>query len=418
MGAVVLSWIWQRSLLMDHERRDVFFPGEQHCSSILESTGVFVRMTLDDNWLCGTYQNDQLYDVSDLLDRLDRSLDGIAAIDFEEVVFRRRGRQNIDRFCGHREACRASSAHRHSGRAGKLAEGRIQPATICIRRNYLAVYQRIAPDELRHELAARAGVKLVGSADLFNTAGVHNDDAVRKSQRLGLGMGHEDERNAQMALQQLELVLNALAQIGIERTQRLIEKQDVRLDYEGAGERDALLLAARQPLRLEVADVGQAKFFENAFNHGVARGGGHLLDVKTETNVCAHGHVRKQRIILKDHGRRPALRRHIVDPIAPNENVARRDRLKSRDHPECGRLAAARWSQKRDEFAFRNLEIEVDDRGRTIIIDFSDTGELQIDGHASVPNIVISFVCHPAPEGAGILACKKRKVRNLPPNQP
>ena len=117
---------------------------------------------------------------------------------------------------------------------------------------------------------ARAGVELVGSADLFDTAGVHDNDPVRKGQRLGLGMGDEHERNAQMALQQLELVLNALAQIGVERAQRLVEKQDVRLDHEGACERDALLLPARQSLRLEVADVGQPEFFENALNLGVA----------------------------------------------------------------------------------------------------------------------------------------------------
>src|SRR5580692_9487398 len=114
-------------------------------------------------------------------------------------------------------------------------------------------------------------------------------------------MGDEHERNAQMALQELELVLNALAQIGIERTQRLIEKQDIRLDHKGAGERDALLLPARQSLRLKVADVGQAKFFQNALHHGVALGYGHLLDVKTEANICAHGHVRKQRVVLEDH---------------------------------------------------------------------------------------------------------------------
>ena len=41
----------------------------------------------------------------------------------------------------------------------------------------------------------------------------------------------------------------ALAQIGVERTERLIEKQDVRLDHKAAGERDALLLPTRQSLR-------------------------------------------------------------------------------------------------------------------------------------------------------------------------
>ena len=76
------------ALLIDDERRDVFFPGEQHLLTPLESTGVFVCVTLDDDRLGGANDDDELNDVSDLLNRLDGSLDGIAAIDLEEVVFR------------------------------------------------------------------------------------------------------------------------------------------------------------------------------------------------------------------------------------------------------------------------------------------------------------------------------------------
>ena len=52
-------------------------------------------------------------------------------------------------------------------------------------------------------------------------------------------------------------------------------------------------------------------------------GGGYLFDVEAEANIFAHGHVRKQRVVLKDHRRWTALGRHIVDPIAADENVAR-----------------------------------------------------------------------------------------------
>ena len=53
-------------MLIDDERRDVFFPGEQHLLP-LESTGVFVCMTLDDDRLDGANDDDELNDVSDLL---------------------------------------------------------------------------------------------------------------------------------------------------------------------------------------------------------------------------------------------------------------------------------------------------------------------------------------------------------------
>src|SRR6185437_7973192 len=164
------------AFLTADERRDVFFPGEQHLFTPLESTGVFVCMALDDDRLGRADDGDELNGWFDLLDRFDGSLGMVAAIDFVKIVFRRRNRQNVDGFRWHREACGASGAHRHSGGADKFTEGRVQPAAVCIRRNHLAIYQRIAPDEFRHELTARARIELVGRADLFDTAGVHDHD--------------------------------------------------------------------------------------------------------------------------------------------------------------------------------------------------------------------------------------------------
>ena len=74
------------ALLIDDERRDVFFPGEQYLLTAPESTGVFVCVTLDDDRLGGANDDDKLNDMSDLLNRLDNSLDGIAAINLGEIV--------------------------------------------------------------------------------------------------------------------------------------------------------------------------------------------------------------------------------------------------------------------------------------------------------------------------------------------
>jgi len=81
---------------------------------------------------------------------------------------------------GYREACITfRRAIRYPGAAGELAEDRVQPAAFAIRRNHLAAYQRIAPNELCHEQTARPRVEFVGGADLFDTAGVHDDDPIR-----------------------------------------------------------------------------------------------------------------------------------------------------------------------------------------------------------------------------------------------
>ena len=50
-------------------------------------------------------------------------------------------------------------------------------------------------------------------------------------------------------MQPLELELHALAQLEIERTERLVEQEHVRLVDDRAGERHALLLAARRAPR-------------------------------------------------------------------------------------------------------------------------------------------------------------------------
>src|SRR6185437_2141273 len=195
------------------------------------------------------------------------------------------------------------------------------------------------------------------------------------------------EGDAQAALQQLELVLDTLAQIRIERTERLVKQQNVGLDHESAGERNALLLPARQTIRLEIADLGQPQLVEHALDPGVALGSGHLLHLEPEANVAAQGHMREQRVVLKDHRRGPTLGRHIVDALAADEDVAGYDRFEAGDHPERRCLPAARWSEKGYEFALRHLKVEVDDRGRPVVIDFSNTDELEIVGHAFIPNI-------------------------------
>ena len=58
-------------------------------------------------------------------------------------------------------------------------------------------------------------------------------------------------------LQRLQLDLEVLAQAGVERAQRLVEQQHARAQHERAGQRDALLLAARELPGLALLVAGQ-----------------------------------------------------------------------------------------------------------------------------------------------------------------
>jgi hypothetical protein len=56
--------------------------------------------------------------------------------------------------------------------------------------------------------------------------------------------------DADLAVDTLDLHLHLLAQILVERAQRLVEQEDVGIEHEAARQCDALLLAARQFARI------------------------------------------------------------------------------------------------------------------------------------------------------------------------
>ena len=59
-----------------------------------------------------------------------------------------------------------------------------------------------------------------------------------------------DERDPDLVLDALELELHLLAELEVERAERLVEQQHARVVDERARERDALLLPARELARL------------------------------------------------------------------------------------------------------------------------------------------------------------------------
>ena len=102
------------------------------------------------------------------------------------------------------------------------------------------------------EARARAIVDVARRTDLVDPAGVHHGDAVGHRHRLFLVVRHEDQRDAELLLQLLELELHALAQLAVERGERLVAQQHARPDHDRARQRDALLLAAGELRRTAI----------------------------------------------------------------------------------------------------------------------------------------------------------------------
>ena len=104
---------------------------------------------------------------------------------------------------------------------------------------------------------ARPVVEILRPADLRDQALVHDGDAVRHGQRLFLVVRDVDEGDAEIGVQAAHLELQVLAQLLVERAQRLVHQQQPGLEHDGAGQRDALLLAAGELARIAVAVARQ-----------------------------------------------------------------------------------------------------------------------------------------------------------------
>ncbi len=80
-------------------------------------------------------------------------------------------------------------------------------------------------DEVGDEAGLGKAVDARRLVELLDVALVHHRDPVRQRQRLGLVVRHVDERDADFLLQVDELDLHLLAQLGVERGERLVEQQ-------------------------------------------------------------------------------------------------------------------------------------------------------------------------------------------------
>src|SRR2546430_13508459 len=107
----------------------------------------------------------------------------------------------------------------------------------------------VAANELRDEARPGLLIDCRGGCDLFESPCVHDSDTIRHDEGLTLVVGNVDERDPHLTLQRLELALHLDPKPGIQRTERLVEEDEGGLHDQCPRPRQALLLAAGQPLR-------------------------------------------------------------------------------------------------------------------------------------------------------------------------
>ena len=105
---------------------------------------------------------------------------------------------------------------------------------------------RRAADEACDEAAAREVVDAVGIVGLQDLALVHHDDLVGQRHRFVLVVRDEHGGRLQAVVQLAQLDAHQLAELGVERAQRLVHQKRLGLAHDRAAERDALAVAAGQ----------------------------------------------------------------------------------------------------------------------------------------------------------------------------
>jgi hypothetical protein len=250
--------------------------------------------------------------------------------------------------------------HRNDFARHRIASRRLRIESHTARRPVTEQQVRCA-EERRDEARVRAGVEVVRPAALEQAALVHDADAVRQGERLFLVVGDEDGRDAEIALDLADGAAQFLADLGVERAERLIHQQHLGPVRERAGHGDALLLAAGELGRQAVVHALERHQPQQLRAPRAARSSLHPAHAQRELDVVAHRHVAKQGVMLEDEADLTVPRGDVGDVAPVQEHPAMVDLGEPGDGAQQGALAAAARSEQHEEFALLHLQGDIVD---------------------------------------------------------
>src|SRR5262249_47475238 len=99
-------------------------------------------------------------------------------------------------------------------------------------------------DEACHESRFRVAIDVQWNIQLIYPSAVHHGDAIGDRHRLRLIVSHIDCSHVELVVQPPDFCTHLLTQISIEIRKGFVEQQYLRLYYNGASERNSLLLPA------------------------------------------------------------------------------------------------------------------------------------------------------------------------------
>ena len=178
-------------------------------------------------------------------------------------------------------------------------------------------------------------------------------------------VGDEEGSLVHLGRQRHELALEFPANQGIERRERLVHQENVRIGRQRPGKSDTLLHAARKLVGIVVAPTSEFDPFECGLGGCVTRVPVDPAQLETERDIVQHRPVGQEGHILEHHADCPrpefaqGVRRKSVDRDTLDQDFART----GIDEPvhvtyECG-LAGARQAHDAEDLALGHVEADV-----------------------------------------------------------
>ena len=225
---------------------------------------------------------------------------------------------------------------------------------------------------------------------MVRIAVVRDASVLQADDALGILLGkfrvmrhHDDEPVFGDLLQQFHDLHRGL---GVQRPRRFIRQQDIRVVHQGAGNGDALHLAAGHLVRFLLKLIPEADFAQRLLRPAAALGMRNARDCQRQLHIRQNRLVGDQVIGLKDKADGvvaigvPVGVRELSGGASVDDQVSRAEAVQAADDVQQRGLAAAGVAQDRDKLALAEFKIDSLERVNFGIGDhivFFDVSQLQ-----------------------------------------
>ena len=202
-----------------------------------------------------------------------------------------------------------------------------------------SVERRHRTQERHHERVGGRVVNVCRRTDLLDTAFVEYRDPVGHVECLGLVVRHQHGGDVHLVVQPAQPRAQILADLCVQRAERLVEQQHLRVHSERARQRHPLPLPAGQLVRIASLEAGEADHLEEVVHLLLDLGLRPLTDAQAESDIVANRQMFERRVVLEHEADATPLRRNVRHIFTVDGDGSGIGLIETGDGPQQRRLA-------------------------------------------------------------------------------